>query len=42
MVLGDLRPVLEPLREGVNERERRVRNRLSVVDGGVYELVHFD
>ena len=42
MVVGDLGPVLEPRGERVNKREGWVRDRLSVVDGGVYELVHFD
>ena len=41
MIVGDLAAVLEPRRKGVNERERRVRDRLSVVDEGVDEFVHF-
>ena len=42
MVVGDLAAVLEPRREGVNEREGRVRDRLSGIDGGINELVYFD
>ena len=41
VVVGDFAAVLEPGREGVNDRERWIGSAPGFVDGGVGNRIHF-